>query len=174
MELGVRRGTVRIVPYHEKWKEAFLLEKKLLQSILGPVALAIEHIGSTAIEGLQAKPIIDIAVKVSTIGTIQPLVAKIIAIGYQERVNRLEGPQRVFAKESENVVTHHLHFIQMDCPEWHHKLLFRSYLRTDKEARQEYEALKLNLAKSFSRMRGTYTDMKQEFIESAVEKAKKE
>lgn len=175
MILGVIRGTVKIVPYQEKWKDAFLLEKKLLQAILGPIALSIEHIGSTAIEGLQAKPIIDIAVKVDDIETIQSSVAKLIVIGYQERVNRLEGPQRVFTKQDEKrIVTHHLHFIQGNYPEWNRKLLFRDYLRANETVKQEYETMKLHLMEMYSDQRGIYTSMKKEFIDSVVEKSERE
>ena len=174
MTLGVKRGTVRIIPYQEKWKEVFALEKKILQAILGSTALAIEHIGSTAVEGLQAKPIIDIAVKVEIIKEVQPFVEKLVSIGYQERVGRVEGPQRVFANQEEDIVTHHLHFIQSGYPEWNRKLLFRDYLRANEATRQDYEELKLNLFRLFSNQRGIYTNKKKGFIESLVEKAKKE
>jgi len=174
MILGVKRGTVRIIPYQEKWKEVYALERKILKAILGTTALAIEHIGSTAVEDLQAKPIIDIAVKVENIKEVQSFFEKLVSIGYQERVGRLEGPQRVFANQEEDIVTHHLHFIQTGYPEWERKLLFREYLRANEAARQEYEKLKLDLFRSFSDQRGTYTKMKKGFIESVVEKAKKE
>jgi GrpB-like predicted nucleotidyltransferase (UPF0157 family) len=177
MELGVLRGTIRLVPYQEGWKEAFLREKALLETLFGKEALALEHVGSTAVEGLQAKPIIDIAVQVSCIEVVQVFEAKLLALGYRERVDRLAGPQRVFGKEHNKLVTHNLHLIQAGYPEWNRKLLFRNYLRKHSEARQDYEALKLMIIRSFElidQMGGTYNDRKQGYINSVVEKAEKE
>ncbi|MDO1451938.1 GrpB family protein [Rhodocytophaga aerolata] len=177
MELGVERGTVQIVPYQQGWREAYLREKTLLETLFGKQALVFEHVGSTAVEGLMAKPIIDIAVQVPSIEVVQGFENGLRAMGYRERINRLEGPQRVFGKEHNNWVTHNLHLIQVGYQEWNRKILFRDYLRNHPQVRQEYEELKMRILSLFQAMDGTggtYNDQKQEFIISVVVKAEQE
>ncbi len=171
MELGVAWGTLRVVPHQPEWEQVFRVEKKRLEEIFGRDALAIEHVGSMAVPGLRAKPIIDVAVQVPAIGLVQPVENGLVALGYTERVNRLEGPQRVFVKSGQEAETHHLHVIQAGYPEWDRKVLFRNYLRQHAEARQAYEALKLHLWQQFGNDRRAYTDGKKSFIDAVVEQA---
>ena len=174
MDLGITKGTVRIVPHQPEWERVFQLEQKLLERIFAGNALAIEHVGSTAVPALQAKPIIDLAVRVVDIAVVQLLENALSALGYAERENRLKGHQRVFVRSDGEAVTHHLHVIQADCPEWDRKILFRDCLRRHPEIGQAYEALKLRLWRMVGNDRGAYTDGKRSFIDSVVAKATQE
>ena len=80
--IGLKRGTVKIVPYSEVWKKLFETEKDLLLSAIGSYVLEIEHVGSTSVKNLEAKPIIDIAVAVGNISNVEKCVSPLENLGY--------------------------------------------------------------------------------------------
>lgn len=164
MTLGVKRGTVKIVPYDSNWIKAFENEKTLLISIFKENCLQIEHIGSTSIPNLTSKPIIDIAIKVKSLAQVTHLKNSLEKHGYIERVGRLKGKQLVFAKEVNTIVTHHLHIIEEGELDWDMKLNFKNKLLSNPKLISEYALLKLSLYKKYSNDRLAYTNSKALFI----------
>ncbi|WP_346891428.1 GrpB family protein [Clostridium sp. UBA3887] len=172
--IGLARGTVKIVPYSFNWKEIYKEEEKLLYHLLGKTAIDIQHVGSTSIEGLDSKPIIDIAVGVKSLDDVDKHRNLLEANGYQFRDNAgIEG-RVMFAKGREDLKTHYLHIEIINGELWKNHIYFRDYLRLNKEAVEEYSRLKKNLASKYTNDRGSYTNAKNEFINSVLKKVKEE
>ncbi|WP_163583384.1 GrpB family protein [Gracilibacillus saliphilus] len=168
------KPTVTIRDYNPKWVEKFTKERNRIIEVLGDKVVAIEHIGSTSIKGLAAKPIIDILVGIQKLEEIDQLVNPLKEIEY-EYVLKPELKNRKFFRKGEwGKGTSHLHICEYDSREWIEKLLFRDYLRLHPEAAQEYEVLKKSLASVYKHDRQTYTKKKEPFIKNIVERAKKE
>jgi len=132
----------KFLPYQSSWKDKFQKEKEKLQDVFGKEALAIEHIGSTSIEGLSAKPIIDMAVLVNSIEDIDRIVLKLNPLNYIYQSNFPPG-ERIWLRKG-NPVEYHLSIV---CPKhtfWERNILFRDYLRNHPEFIKEYEDLKKN------------------------------
>lgn len=168
MSLGVKRGTVSLVPYQPEWEQLYEQEREVLSTIFGSTALDIQHIGSTSVAGLAAKPLLDMAIRVARLPIGGAIVEQLWAHNYGERVNRLGPGQLVYVKGREECETHFLHIIPDDNPDWHHKLQFRDYLRTHPEAVKAYEALKKELSRAYGNQRSTYTHLKGLFIQQVL------
>ena len=168
MMIGLSRGIVKLVPYTDKWKEEFLKEKQLLNSIVGKYVLAIEHVGSTSIEGLDSKPIIDIAMGVSSLDIVDNFRELLESVGYNYRG---DGGRILFAKGSEESRTHYLHVEVFNSKMWINHIYFRGYLRLYRNYINEYSKIKNELALKFSDDRGSYTKEKDRFISIILENA---
>lgn len=171
--IGLKRGIVKLVPYNRQWKEIFKKEERILKKTLGKKASDIQHIGSTVIPGVPAKPIIDIAVAVPSLNVqklegITPLLKK---VGYQYR-KKEDKHQYLFVKGGEENRMYYLHMMKSDSKAWEDHILFRDYLRNHKKMAHEYAKLKRKLANKFPNDRGSYTAGKEKFINEVVEKAK--
>lgn len=172
--IGLARGTVKVVPYTYQWREEYEKEEGLLKSAIGKYALDIQHVGSTSIEGLDAKPIIDIAVGVESLDKVNYFKGALEQIGYEYRDNAgIEG-RIMFAKGSEDLRTHYLHIEVIHGPLWENHIYFRDYLCLHKEYIKEYSNLKKAVAIKFQEDRGSYTKEKDRFITAVLEKAKRE
>ena len=148
-------------------------EKKMLQDALKDVIIDIQHVGSTAIPGLPAKPIIDIAVAVPHLSekAVEKYIEPLRKLGY-EYMKEERPREHLFVKGGEEKRTHYLHMVEFGDEAWKNYLLFRDYLRTHKKAVDEYARLKLELAEQFPNDRGSYTSGKEKFIEEVLGKAK--
>jgi GrpB-like predicted nucleotidyltransferase (UPF0157 family) len=136
----------------------------------------VEHIGSTSVPGLAAKPIIDVMVAIRSLADAPACVAPLAAIGY-EYVPEHEAvmpERRYFRRGRGGAGTHHLHMVERSSAFWEEHLLFRDYLRAHSEAAAEYERLKRELAAAHGSDRGAYTAAKTDFIKSSVERAREE
>ena len=163
--IGLERGTVRVVPSDDEWPAAFAQERHCLCQHIGHLVLDIQHVGSTAVPGLAAKPIIDIAAAVASLTDVPRCRPLLIALGYLDRGDRGRKGGYVFVKErAPEVRTHHLHMITIDDPQWASYLLFRDRLRADAALRAEYASLKRKLQEPFAYDRGGYTGAKDTFI----------
>ncbi|MFR1710155.1 MAG: GrpB family protein [Clostridium sp.] len=171
MMIGLSRGIVKLVPYTDKWKEEFLKEKQLLNSIVGKYVLAIEHVGSTSIEGLDSKPIIDIAMGVSSLDIVDNFRELLESVGYNYRGDGGVSGRILFAKGSEESRTHYLHVEVFNSKMWINHIYFRDYLRLHRNYINEYSKIKNELALKFSDDRGSYTKEKDRFISIILEKA---
>lgn len=170
--IGLARGTVKVVPYSFNWKEIYKEEEKLLYHLLGETAIDIQHVGSTSIEGLDSKPIIDIAVGVKSLDDVDKHRNLLEANGYQFRDNAgIEG-RVMFAKGREDLRTHYLHIEIINGELWKNHICLRDYLRLNKKSVEEYSKLKKNLAAKYTNDRGSYTNAKNEFINSILKKVK--
>jgi GrpB-like predicted nucleotidyltransferase (UPF0157 family) len=169
--LGVDRKTVLIVPYDPEWNELFKSEADLLRNAVSELAVAIEHIGSTAVPGLAAKPIVDIVLAVRTSIDAQKCVPLVKEIGYEYKGEAGIPGRHYFRKGGPDVSTHHLHVVEANRELWRSHLLFRDYLRTHPDAIGEYAALKHKLAIMFKDDRPAYTEAKSDFIRDILNKA---
>lgn len=177
--IGLKRGTVKLVPHNSKWAKLFAEEKHLLKKTFGDTILAVEHIGSTAIPGLPAKPIIDINVGVESLGVARSMKEQFEKLGYEHRPfvpgktkDDLKW-QELYVKGPEAKRTHHVHVTVLGNNYWKNDLLFRDFLRKNPERSKQYTELKETLAQKYADDRGTYTKNKEQFINETLRIAKK-
>lgn len=165
---------VFIVEYRPQWREMFEAEKRLLQVVLGEASAQIEHIGSTAVDGLAAKPIIDIMIGLPDFSAAERFVPEIEKMGYEYfKKYEVEMPfRRYFAKDQNGVRTHQIHMVEIGGEFWERHLLFRDYLRQNPSAANEYAALKRQLAERDWVDVNEYAYAKTEFIKDVEGKAK--
>jgi GrpB-like predicted nucleotidyltransferase (UPF0157 family) len=162
---------VLIITYDDAWPDRFEQERLLLQQAIGRwVVGSIEHIGSTAVPGLAAKPVIDIMVGVESLDASRPALPVLEALGYCYAPYRAES-MHWFCKPSLAVRTHHLHLVPLGSRLWVERLAFRDYLRAHRDVASEYAELKRRLAEQYRFDRDAYTDAKSEFISRIVERA---
>ena len=155
---------IELVPYDPSWPARFEQERRRLEQVLGPwLAGPIEHIGSTAIAGLVAKPVIDIMVPIGDLDAARPAIAAAKGAGYVHYPYRADV-MHWFCKPSAARRTHHLHLVPHASPLWRERLAFRDRLRSDRTLAAEYAALKIALARRFRHDREAYTDAKGPFV----------
>lgn len=164
--LGLPKGTVKLLPHDELWHQLFAEERTQLCKAVGEHIVAIEHIGSTSICGLSAKPIIDIAVAVRKLADGEKCIAPIEDVGYKYR-GELAIPGRLYFVKGKPR-THHVHVVELDSDFWRSHLLFRDYLRQHPQAAKEYENLKMELAQKYKDNREAYTEGKAVFIKNIL------
>lgn len=166
--IGLARGTVKLVPHDPRWQAAFKVEAKLLRETLSISSEHIQHVGSTAIPGILAKPIIDIAIPVDDLAIADEWAGPLAKIGYWNK-----GPEptmsdrRFFAKGPENKRTIYLHLVTTK--EYQKLITFRDTLRANPELAQEYSNLKVKLAASLKDDRKQYTSLKNDFIQRVLQ-----
>lgn len=168
---------VRIVEYDPRWPELYEQEKRLILGVIGQTVVDIEHVGSTAVRGLRAKPIVDIMIAVIHLRDAAKCVEPLEKIGYEyvAEHEKLIPERRYFHKGKPPKEQHyHLHMVELTSYFWRRHLLFRNYLRTHPEVAQEYADLKRKLAAQYGSDREGYTTAKTHFIESVVTKARAE
>jgi GrpB-like predicted nucleotidyltransferase (UPF0157 family) len=165
-------AAVEIVPYDQDWPSRFEAERKLLVDAVGLwlVAGSIEHIGSTAVPGLAAKPVIDI------MAGVESLEGSRAALAVLERYSYCYAPYRAevmhwLCKPSPSRRTHHLHLVPIGSPLWIEQLAFRDYLRTHADVALEYARLKRRLAEAHRFDREAYTTAKAPFVQRVIGEA---
>jgi GrpB-like predicted nucleotidyltransferase (UPF0157 family) len=165
---------VEVVAYDPRWPLRYDQERDRIAAALGEGAVAIEHVGGTAVPGLPAKPVIDIMVGVPDIERAGQAVAGLINLGYQY-VPELESqlPERRYFRRGVPE-THHVHMVAMSSDFWEEHLLFRDYLRTHPQAAEEYGKLKRGLAGRFRFDRDAYRAGKVSFIDTVVDAARRD
>lgn len=163
--------------YDPQWPKMFDREKALILSAVGNKAIGIEHIGSTAVSGLGAKPIIDIMVGVRRLSDAKRCLGPLERIDY-EYVPEYEDsmPQRRYFRKGPNEPNkhYHLHMVEYDGEFWKRYLLFRDYLRKHPKTASEYFRLKKQLAVKYRLNREGYTEAKTSFVTSTLSKANSE
>jgi GrpB-like predicted nucleotidyltransferase (UPF0157 family) len=165
---------VEIVEYDSKWAVLYREEKAKIVAAIGHLALAVEHIGSTAVVGLGAKPIIDIMVGVRGLSDAQLCMEPLKNLGYryQPEHEATMPERRYFGKgEPPKEQHYHLHMVEKDGEFWRRHLAFRDYLRTHPETSKQYCEFKKRLASKYGSDREGYTRAKTSFIELVVAKA---
>lgn len=154
---------VVMVPYDPRWPLAFAALRDRAAQALGALALAVEHVGSTAVPGLWAKPIIDLDVVVATSADRPRATARLETLGYIHEGD-LGVPGRDAFVWSPGEPRHHLYVRPADSPALRRHLLFRDALRGDPEAAAAYAGLKLAAARRFRDDRAAYTAAKDAFV----------
>lgn len=149
-------------------------ERDRILAVVGDLIVAVEHIGSTAVPGLGAKPIIDIMPAVRSLVDAEQCIGPLEGIGYEyvPEYNELIPERRYFHRGPEDARTVHLHMVEQTSEFWERHLLFRDWLRTHPEDALEYYSLKKELAARFGRDREGFTNAKGPFIESTVARAR--
>ena len=175
MELGVASGIVELSDYNPKWGEDAIDTIGKLWNIFESTAKDIQHIGSTAIKNIKAKPIIDIAVAVDDFSEFESLIPSLEHNGFSyrgwfifERITVMNVYEET--KSRGKVCTHHIHIVKTGSKEWDEHINFRDYMNAHDSAAREYEALKIDLAKQYPTdpNREKYSAGKRDFIEQAL------
>ena len=162
---------VRVVAYDARWADEFRKESEKIKEILGGECVAVHHIGSTAVEGLQAKPIVDIMPVVKDIGKIDALYPEFEALGYECMGEFGIAGRRYFRKGGDER-THQVHiFEESNRADIGRHLAVRNYLRTHAEERRAYGELKEALARKFPRDIEKYCDGQERFVRALEQRA---
>lgn len=172
--MGLDRTKVLLETHNNMWAYIFRSEKEVLTNILGNAIVDIQHVGSTSIPELKAKPIIDIALLLDSKNYPQNLIDILESEGYHYRANSGSDERMFFAKGSESNRTHYLHVHRYEGKEWIDQIYFRDYLIGHKDKRKEYEKIKEQLAEKYPDDRFKYTAGKDSFIKSILETRKGE
>ena len=161
---------VIIVEADPRWGEAFAIERDRMLRVLDGSVVAIEHIGSTAVPGLASKPIIDLLCGFRTFDEATAAVPLLVAAGweYPEDLNARIVDRRFLKLTKDGVRTHHAHLIVHDGPLWNEYVIFRDRLRASPGLRDDYEALKRELAERLRDQRDSYTASKGTFVAGVV------
>ena len=155
-----------VVPYDEKWKQCFEQIAGEVSAALGELALSIEHVGSTSVPGLAAKPIIDIDVVIEDESKLPDVVGALAKIGYQHEGNLGITGREAFGYEGKtHLMEHHLYVCPVESPELRRHVSFRDYLRGHPEAVKEYSRIKEEAALLFPHDIDGYINHKGTVIE---------
>lgn len=165
--LGLETGAIKLSPHREEWHQFFAIEAAQLTAAAGKHALAVEHVGSTAICGIAAKPIIDIALAVREIADVEQIIEPFENLSYVYR-GEYGIPNRHYFIKGELLRTHHLHVVRLESDFWRNHLLFRDYLGAHPQIAAEYENLKRELAQMHRENREAYTAGKTEFVRNVL------
>jgi len=160
---------VQIASPDPEWPKKFQVAKAELERFLGERALGIEHIGSTAVRGLSAKPVIDVLVGLRTMDDVLAAASDLAKHGWEfpAKINDALTDRRFAKKEPR---THHLHLVVYQGEEWQKLIVFRDALRADPELAARYEALKRELAVKYKDQREQYTAEKTSFIRAVLKR----
>lgn len=168
--LGLKKGNVTLSCYCKEWPVLFRGERKLLRAKLGKLPIRITHVGSTAVPGLCAKPVLDIMLEVLSLGKAEKAVSRFESCGYQVKP-REEDPilgRLFFSKDVGGLRCFHLHVTEAGSTFCKEHLRFRSILRKDSKAAQAYARLKRRLSKAFLDDRNAYIAGKAKFISEVL------
>ena len=163
---GDEKVEIQIVDYDTGWPKKFEVHARVIADALGSVALQIDHIGSTSIPGLAAKPIIDILVIVQNSADESAYMSRLEAAGYLLRVREPDwNEHRMFRTHEKDV---HVHIYSVGCAEIQRVLTFRDHLRINIDDRRRYEQTKRELASREWSTMNEYAEAKTEVIESII------
>ena len=162
---------VGIVSYDPNWKDMYKEESEKIKNVLSDIIIDIHHVGSTAIPGIKAKPVIDILVEVKDIEAVDRYNYKMKDLGY-EVMGEYGIPKRRFFRKGENNRTHHIHIFQVENEEIERHINFKEYLIAHPDKAREYSKLKEKLANKYTHGVEYYTNGKGDFIKEIDKKAK--
>lgn len=164
---------IEVVPYDARWPALFEQASREISAVIGEYLTGIEHIGSTAVPGLAAKPVIDILIGARSLADAPRFLPPLAPLGYayipehenvfpeRRYLHRIVGGQH----------THHLHIVEPASEFYRVQLLFRDHLRAHPQAAAAYAALKFQLAERYCHDREAYTDAKSAFIQEILRQA---
>ncbi|MDP9455807.1 MAG: GrpB family protein [Actinomycetota bacterium] len=174
-EVAASVEPVYVVPYDPRWPGLFEIERARVEAVVGGLVEAMEHIGSTAVPGLDAKPVVDLMAGVRSLRDADRCIGPLEGIGYSYWSDDPRAYRRYFVRfaDAERTArTHNLHIVETTHGFWERHLLFRDYLRTHPETAREYARLKHELAVRFRHDREAYTEAKMGFIEAVLVRAR--
>lgn len=167
---GLKRGLVKLIAHDKKWDSIFKIEKNKLQKTLGR-NVHIEHIGSTSVKTIAAKPIIDIVIGIDKISDFSRPKNKLEKIGYQFHSNRGTKFRKFFTKGPETLRKFYIHFVRYNGQEWKKLVNFKNLLIRNKKIANKYNDLKRGLAKE-TKDRYIYTKKKAKFFTDLLKRNK--
>ncbi|MBO7405846.1 MAG: GrpB family protein [Clostridia bacterium] len=171
--LGLKRGTVVLCPHEEAWERIAAETIAMLRPLFGETASAIEHVGSTSIRGIRAKPILDLAVAARDMEAVKTRIPILEAAGVIFRGEDHPGEYLfVMGDFDADTRTHHIHVCPEGGEDWRRYLLFRDYLNANPDRAADYDRLKGALAEQYADDRGSYTAGKADFIAEILEEAR--
>ncbi len=169
--MAERTRVIEVVPYDAEWKEQFNNIKEMITGYIGDFILKIEHVGSTSIEGLAAKPIIDIDVVIESYSVLPEIIDRLAKEGFEHQgslgVEGREAFQRTF---DDGYMKYHLYVCPKDGKGYLEHIALRDYLRANEAARNDYQSLKLQLAQVYRYDIDKYVHAKTKFITDILHK----
>ncbi len=165
---------VYIASYDPRWPVLFEEERRRIEKVVVPWVIEVEHVGSTAVPGLDAKPVIDIMVGLRSMLDADRCVEPLAGLGYSYWEEGAMPHHRLFVMfvdEGQTARTHNLHLVEAGAWYWRERLLFRDYLRNHPATAREYARLKHKLAERYRDNREAYTAAKAEFVAAVVARA---
>jgi GrpB-like predicted nucleotidyltransferase (UPF0157 family) len=168
--IGLKRHTVMIVDHDPDWIRLAFDACQAVRSACGDLLADVQHVGSTAVPDLQAKPILDLVAAVATFDSVPALIPRLADLGYSYRRYDKDARGHLFVLDSSpDVRLIHLHVVEHTGKQWRNYLFFRDTLRTRPAIRKEYAHLKRNLADTYPDDRESYTASKSAFIRKVLE-----
>lgn len=162
--MGLINGTVNLENNYLIWKNMFYKEKQILIDLFKDKALSIDHVGSTSVEDLLSKPIIDIVIGVKDINDINiKELENIYTIKYNNKEKEI-----LLIKEDDKETFYLIHVLEIDSDRYKNMIYFRDILINNKNIKKEYEKLKKELASKYYNDRKTYTKLKNDFINEVL------
>lgn len=173
----LKQDNIALVAYDSSWPNSAQLEMDKLRTILPSTKIVdIQHVGSTAIPGVSAKPIIDIQIAVNSLDEMKIIAVPLLQKLQYEFWEENPDPKRMFFVKGMppfgSKRTHHIHIFEANSDHWRNKIIFRDYLRLHPVVAQEYEKLKYQLAKEYVNDREKYTDAKLDFVNYVLQLVK--
>ena len=168
---GLQHGTVELRSDHKGWAKFYDKEEIKISDALKGRFIRVEHIGSTSIPRLPAKPIVDVVVVVSK-SDINTDTDSLTDVGYEYRGDKGNAGGHLFIWVLNNIVNSHIHMVNEADRQWRDYLLFRDFLRDNSAVRMEYADVKRELARRFSKDRKLYTEGKAEIYTNIIERAR--
>ena len=162
----MRTKNVVVLPYDKAWKSDFEAIRNELETAIGDLILGIEHVGSTSVEGLSAKPCIDIDVIIKDYSIFPTVVSRLNSIGYiHEGDLGIKDREAFRYSDKPHLQTHHLYVCPQDSAELHRHLTFRDFLRKNPEAVRIYSSVKEQAAQLYPQQIDRYIEYKSPCIE---------
>lgn len=167
--VGMRKGAgIEVRPYDESWPRAFAAVRQELMNALPPSIISVEHVGSTSVPGLDAKPIIDLLVVVPNLAESLAHVPILESLGFEYRPKDDLPDRHYFPRSNEDLRLHHVSLSEPGSRYYHNTRLFRDVLRADRGIAREYATLKRRLAREVGTVRLAYLNGKTDFILSVL------
>ena len=168
--LGLKHTTVQLAPYSYKWSYLFQEEVLNLRRVLNDRALHVEHVGSTALSNIAAKPILDMFVPCEDLTQALDYAEALSTLGYTLVTDGTS--YKLYIKGCEEARTHHLTFTSPEGNYWNETIRFRDYLLAHPKVAKAYETEKIRLAKAYPTSRRNYSSNKAKFIQSTLREIK--
>ena len=165
--MGLINNTVCLEKNFIQWKKMFEMEKKKLVKIFNKDVFKIEHVGSTSVEGLSAKPIVDIAIGVSKLSDIDKYIDVLDNL-YKIKINN-ESQEILLINENEKETFFLIHILPINSKRYKNMIKFRNILIGNPKILKEYEILKIKLSKQYSKDRKMYTAAKNNYIQKILD-----
>jgi GrpB-like predicted nucleotidyltransferase (UPF0157 family) len=170
--LGADSAVVELVPHRDEWEGLYRSEAERILSACSGRVTVVEHIGSTAIPGLSAKPILDLMPGIARLEDGPPTIPSMETLGYTCRGEHGIPGRLYFEMVRGGRRVAHAHMFVVGTVDWERHILFRDYLRAHPETARAYGELKMTLAARHRNDRAAYTDAKSDFIDSIVARAR--